>query len=103
MKRLVLGAIAAATLMFGTAFAQRPGAEHFRARQAEQNHRINQGLRNGSLTARQAAGLRRGDRAIDRQARAMNRAGGYHTSAAERAQIHQEMNAQSRQIYNEKH
>jgi len=101
MKRYLLGALAAGTLILGTAFAQKPGAEHFRARQINQASRINRGLRNGSLTPRQAAGLRRQDRRIASQARAMNRADG--TTPAQRAQIHHEMNQESRRIYNEKH
>ena len=95
--------------MFATAFAQSapaassPGYQHFRARQMNQSRRINQGLRSGSLSRSQAGQLRRGDRGIAAQARAEKRAQGGTLSQAQRSQVHQEMNQESRRIYNEKH
>lgn len=70
-------------------------------RDVDQQARIDSGLKSGALTTREAGRLERGEQAIDRtEQRAL--ANGT-LSAAERARIQQQQNAESRAIYNQKH
>lgn len=70
-------------------------------RQHHQQHRIAQGVRNGELTAREAGRLEREQARIHAEERRY-RADGV-LSAAERRDLHQDMNRASRHIYEQKH
>jgi hypothetical protein len=94
--------LAAATfaLLAGSAFAGTAdrGVDH---RQATQHARIAQGAASGQLTARETARLAAEQRAIAREERFYERDG--HLSAAERADLHHDLNRASRDIYRQKH
>lgn len=70
-------------------------------RQHHQQHRIQQGVRSGELTAREAHRARNQQRAIRAEERAY-KADGVLTRD-ERRDLHQDLNAASRSIYTEKH
>jgi hypothetical protein len=73
-----------------------------------QNARINQGLRNGTMTQQQAHQIRQQDRDIKAQERADVRENaamgkGRTLSPQEQAQLNQEQNQTSKEIYQDKH
>jgi hypothetical protein len=88
----------AAMVMAGTASA---GTPRFDARQAHQQQRIGNGVKNGELTAREARRLEAGQVHLNRvENRA--KADGVVT-ARERAHLQHEANQQSRRIHRQKH
>src|SRR5580704_13420907 len=72
-------------------------------RQANQQDRIGQGLQSGSLTAGEAEHLEKNEAKIQQQKNADMAAHGGHLTKSEQNQINREQNAQSRQIYKDKH
>jgi hypothetical protein len=94
--KLKLTAIAAA-LFCGSAFAQTGTLQ----RDVNQQERIEQGLKSGQLTTREAARLEREEAKVERdQARALRDGT---LSPAEKARLAREQNKVSRDIYREKH
>lgn len=71
------------------------------ARQHNQHDRIAQGVRSGSLTKDEAQGLRTEQRSIRQEERQYKSDGAL--TRDERKDLHQDLNAASRNIYNEKH
>lgn len=70
-------------------------------RNANQEQRIASGLKNGSLTQREAGRLERGQSHVDRKEAAAARDG--HVSAGEQHRIQHSENRQSRRIHRQKH
>src|SRR6266513_966785 len=94
--KLKLTAIAAA-LFCGSAFAQTGTVQ----RDVNQQERIEQGLKSGQLTTREAARLEREEAKVERdQARALRDGT---LSPAEKVRLAREQNKVSRDIYREKH
>jgi len=94
--KLKLTAIAAA-LFCGSAFAQTGTVQ----RDVNQQERIEQGLKSGQLTTREASRLEREEAKVERdQARALRDGT---LSPAEKARLAREQNKVSRDIYREKH
>jgi len=94
--KLKLTAIAAA-LLCGSAFAQTGTVQ----RDVNQQERIEQGLKSGQLTTREASRLEREEAKVERdQARALRDGT---LSPAEKARLAREQNKVSRDIYREKH
>ena len=94
--KLKLTAVAAA-LFCGSAFAQTGTLQ----RDVNQQERIEQGLKSGQLTTREAARLEREEAKVERdQARALRDGP---LSPAEKARLAREQNKVSRDIYREKH
>lgn len=105
---LLLGGSALAPLALAqqTPAQQTTHVEHFTNRNVAQQQRIEQGLKSGQLTTREAAHLEQGTARIDRmQSRATNAhgAGGAGVTAAEAARIQRAQNAESHAIYNQRH
>src|SRR5947207_13362935 len=94
--KLKLTAIAAA-LFCGSAFAQTGTIQ----RDVNQQERIEQGLKSGQLSTREAARLEREESKVERdQARALSDG---KLTPAEKARLAREQNRVSRDIYREKH
>ncbi len=70
-------------------------------RNVNQQQRIDNGMRNGSLTNREAGSLERGQAHVDR--REANAAANGHVGAGEQARIHGAENRQSGRVYRKKH
>ena len=110
MKHYIMHAIGGVALMLAPAFAQTPRSEsepaetqRYKTRMENQQDRIQQGVRSGELSPRQARRLGRQDRHINRETRRMAaRNGGDPTERQER-RIRRQMNQQSRRIYRAKH
>lgn len=95
---------AAAVLAAGATFAQpatpADASAQVTQRQANQQQRVENGLKNGSLTVREAGRIERGEAALDRTI-ARDSANGI--SPKEQAQINRRENALSREIANDTH
>ena len=99
MKRT---AIALSLLLIGIASANAQSAGENAQRDADQQQRIDQGLKSGQLNTREAGRLEHQEQAIDRQEAHAEKSGGQLT-AQEQARINREQNAVSRNIYSDKH
>jgi hypothetical protein len=83
----------------GSASSQRMQADV--QRNVNQQQRIDNGMRNGSLTNREAGSLERGQAHVDRKE--ANAAANGHVSGREQANIQGSENHQSNRVYNKKH
>jgi len=72
-------------------------------REVNQQDRIAQGMKSGSLTAGEAAHLENNEAKIQQQKKADMAAHGGHLTKSEQNQINREQNAQSHAIYRDKH
>jgi multidrug resistance efflux pump len=82
---------------------EHPRRNEVNTRVDDQRERINQGVKNGTLTRQEAQQLRTNDRAIKQQEHADVKANGGHLTPAEQKQLNQEENANSTLIRDEKH
>ncbi len=99
MKRMLTG-----TLALGLALAvAAPGADAatINERQERQQDRIEQGLKSGELTQREAARLERQEAKIAAEEKAFRSDG--KLSKRERAKLQRDLNKTSRRIYRQKH
>jgi hypothetical protein len=88
----------------GGQFAKKhPRRNQVNKRVKNQRARINQGVKNGTLTQQQAQQLRANDNAIKQQEHADVKANGGYLTKGEQKQFNQEENANSKLIYDEKH
>ncbi|MBS0213983.1 MAG: hypothetical protein JSR26_12545 [Proteobacteria bacterium] len=81
--------------------AQAQTVAHDTQRDVDQQQRIDQGLKSGQLSTKEAAQLERGEARIDRTEQRDLRDGSL--TPAERAQIQREQNRESKAIYRDKH
>jgi len=72
-------------------------------RRENQQDRIAQGIRNGSMTPGEAARTENREQGINQQVRADRAANGGHLTGQEKRQISHEQNGVSKQIYRQKH
>jgi hypothetical protein len=106
MKTLVtlaLLTIAAPSFADGNWDANHPRREQVNDRLANQNRRIDNGVKSGKVSPQQAQQLHRQDHAIRTQERVDAASHGGHITKPEQRQINREQNQTSRQIHNEKH
>lgn len=82
---------------------QPPANNEVNARQKMQQERIGQGIKNGSLTAGEAAHLEHNEARINREVRGMRAANGGTLTAGEKVRVNKQQNAMSRHIYSKKH
>jgi hypothetical protein len=80
-----------------------PRRHEVNKRLKNQNKRISQGVKSGKLTKQQAQQLRQNDKSIRAQERADAAKNGGHITKGEQKQLNQEENANSKEIYQEKH
>ena len=98
MKRMII--VLAAAGFVGVAALP---AQSVDQRRENQQDRIAQGVRNGSLNAGQTARLEGQEAKINQQVRTDRAANGGKLTAAEKKQVNKEQNVESRRIYNNKH
>ena len=107
MKRYSMLALLVGFLSTGLAFAQTPinrgqaATPRIAHRQAEQQARINQGVRSGELTPEEARGLRTEQKLVRITKRAMKADGA--VTPRERRVLNRQLNRTSRDIAREKH
>ena len=98
MQRTLI-ALALSAVFSVSAFAQNAASET--QRDTNQQNRVEQGLKSGQLTTREAGALERDEQRIDRtQARDMKDGT---LTTQEKTQIQREQNQASRQVYQDKH
>ena len=101
MKRIITSLLAGA-LILGTStatFAEGRVA----TRQERQQHRIGNGVKNGSLTARETSHLEGREAALHHEVRADRRANGGNLTNTEKRQVNRQQNRLSHSIYRDKH
>ena len=81
---------------------EHPRRNEVNQRVKNERKRINQGLKDGTLTPEQAKQLRANNRAIKKQEHAEVKANKGHLTKAQKKQLNQELNANSQLIHNEK-
>ena len=82
---------------------QHPRRAEVNMRERNQARRIRQGVRSGSLTSDEAKSLRRNEVGMKRQERAEVKANGGYLTRGQKKQLNQELNQESKNIYQEKH
>ena len=83
--------------------AQHYGNSEVGKRQENQQDRIAQGVKSGSLNAGQTARLEKGESAINQEVRTDRRINGGKLTAGEKAQVNRQQNRMSGKIYRSKH
>jgi|SRR5580704_10635728 hypothetical protein len=99
MKHVILNS-AMVLMLAGAAFAQK---SEVGKRAENQQDRIAQGVKAGTLTAGQTARLETKEAAVNGEVRADRRANGGKLTAGEKAQANRQQNRLSKQIYKAKH
>lgn len=103
-KQIVLaGLILASLALPALAIPCHPRVNEVNARRGWQRERIQQGLRNGSLTKCEARSLRQEGRFIHAQEQAMRARDGGHLTRRDQRVLNTELNQRSHDIYQEKH
>ncbi len=98
MKRMFFTLVTAGLMLGTAAFA---GEIH--DRKVNQQERIGNGVKNGSLTPRETANLERKEAGINRETRRDRAQNGGNLTNKEKARVNRQQNRLSRQIYRDKH
>jgi len=99
MKSLLL----AATLLAGTVAIAAAQDNLIHDRKENQQDRIAQGVKSGSLTPHETANLERKEGRLNREIRTDRRQNGGNLTNKEKAQVNRQQNHLSRNIYRDKH
>src|SRR5215468_12362866 len=93
----------AAVVSLGLALSSAPAfAQNLNKREARQQHRIAEGIENGSLTPKETARLERQEARI-KELQAKDRQSGGGLSPEERKELNRLLNTESHRIYAQKH
>jgi len=101
MKRVIISILTGA-LLTGTAtmaFAD----ETIKDRKQNQQKRIAQGVKSGSLTPKETAHIENNEAKINKEVRQDRKANGGNLTNNEKAQVNRQQNRVSKEIYNQKH
>jgi hypothetical protein len=98
MKRIVLTILMGA-LVAGTSMAD----DRIKDRKENQQDRIANGVKNGSLTPGETAHLEKQESNLNKEIRADRKANGGNLTNKEKAQVNRQQNHLSKQIYKDKH
>jgi hypothetical protein len=101
MKRFVLNMITAGMLFTASGVVR--ADELIRARKENQQDRIAQGVKSGSLTAGETANLEHKEANLNKEIRTERAANGGNLTNKEKAQVNRQQNRISRNIYRDKH
>jgi Ni/Co efflux regulator RcnB len=102
MKKLIVSILASALLM-GTAFAADEKEGKIQQRKENQQKRIGQGVKNGSLTPHETARLEHKETKLNKEVRHDRKENGGNLTNKEKAQVNRQQNRLSKQIYKQKH
>ena len=105
MKKMFLTITAAAFLLgsTGIGFADDPPEGRIKERKENQQRRIGNGIKNGSLTPKEAAHLENKQANLNKEIRTERKANGGNLTNKEKAQVNRQQNRLSKGIYNTKH
>jgi hypothetical protein len=98
MRRIVLSMMMGA-LLAGISFAD----DTIKDRKENQQDRIANGVKNGSLTAGETAHLEKKESNLNKEIRTDRKANGGNLTNKEKAQVNRQQNHLSKQIYTDKH
>ncbi len=101
MKRLAMSLMMGAMLSGTVSMAL--ADNEVNERQRNQQKRIGEGVKNGSLTSGETAHLEKQESAIHGEVKQDRKANGGTLTAQERAQVNRQQNRESRRIYRDKH
>ncbi len=99
MKRIVL-TMTVGAMLTGGLFAQDPTIHE---RKENQQDRIANGVKNGTLTPHETANLENKEAKINRETRTDRKQNGGNLTNKEKAQVNRQQNHVSKQIYKDKH
>jgi len=102
MKRVIIANMLMGALLTGTAtmsFAD----EKIKDRKQNQQKRIAQGVKSGSLTPKETAHLENKEAKLNKEVRQDRKANGGNLTNKEKTQINNQQNRLSKEIYNTKH
>ena len=105
MKRVIISILTSA-LLTGTAamsFAADTKEGKIQQRKENQQKRIAQGVKSGSLTPHETARLENNESKINKEVRQDRKANGGNLTNKEKAQVNRQQNKVSKEIYNQKH
>ena len=106
MKRVIISILTGA-LLAGTAtmsFAQdTPKEGKIKEGKENQQKRIAQGVKSGSLTPKETARLENKESSINKEVRQDRKANGGNLTNKEKAKVNRQQNTVSKEIYNQKH
>jgi hypothetical protein len=106
MKRVIIASMLMGALLTGTAatsFAADEKEGVIKQRKENQQKRIAQGVKSGSLTPKETARIEHNESKINKEVRADRKANGGNLTNKEKAQVNRQQNRVSKQIYNQKH
>ena len=104
MKTFIITLITGALLTGTLAMAEDPKPKsEVGKRAANQQGRIGQGVKNGSLTPKETINLEKKESAIHQEVHTDRKLNGGALTTAEKKQVNQQQNQVSKQIYNKKH
>lgn len=98
MRRIVWS-LTLGAMLAGGAFAQ----NEIQQRKENQQDRIANGVKNGSLTPRETANLENKEAKLNKETRTDRKADGGKLTNKEKAQVNRQQNRLSKQIYKDKH
>jgi hypothetical protein len=102
MKRVIIVNMLVGALLTGTAtmaFAD----EKIKDRKQNQQKRIAQGVKSGSLTPKETAHIENNEAKLNKEVRQDRKANGGNLTNNEKAQVNNQQNKLSKEIYNQKH
>jgi broad specificity phosphatase PhoE len=100
MKSMFLTFVVTGMMLTAAGMAQ---ADDIQQRKENQQQRIGNGVKNGSLTPHETANLERKESALNRETRRDRRQNGGNLTNKEKAQINRQQNRLSKNIYHDKH
>jgi hypothetical protein len=105
MKRMFLTLTAAGLLLgsTGIVFADDPPEGRIKERKENQQRRIGNGVKNGSLTPKETVHLENKEAKLNKEIRSDRKANGGNLTNKEKAQINRQQNRLSKDIYKQKH
>lgn len=101
MKPFFLTMIAATVMIQAQTPDQKPGK--IQQRKENQQGRISNGVKNGSLTPRETASLENKESKLNKETRADRKANGGNLTNNEKKQVNRQQNRLSKDIYRDKH
>jgi hypothetical protein len=107
IKQIALTAVLTLTpaALFAQAATPTPGRNDYNInqRKVDQQQRIGNGVKNGTLTPRETSHLERQEAGINHEERGMRAQDNGHLTKQDRSVIHHQQNQESRRIYRDKH
>jgi hypothetical protein len=104
MKRITISILSSA-LLIGSATMSFAAVEQGKIQQRKENQqkRIAQGVKSGSLTPHETARIENNEAKLNKEVRTDRKANGGNLTNKEKAQVNRQQNRLSKEIYNQKH